>query len=145
MTIARATVPDPHLNLVHEREIEVPQDRVWVAWAKPEHVSQWFTPAPRTVTKCEIDLRPGGLFRTIMRSPEGREFPNVGCSLEVVPIERLVSTDGLLPGDPPPLKPFFTAIVTLEPIRSGTRYTATALHRDEAGKRRHEELGFRSG
>jgi uncharacterized protein YndB with AHSA1/START domain len=35
--------------------------------------------------------------------------------------------------------------VTLEPRGTGTRYTATAIHRDEAGRRRHEEMGFHAG
>ena len=50
------------------------------AWTTPEHLKKWFTPAPWTTVDCEIDLRPGGIFRTVMRSPEGQEFPNVGCS-----------------------------------------------------------------
>jgi uncharacterized protein YndB with AHSA1/START domain len=47
---------------------------------------------------CEIDLRPGGIFRTTMRSPEGEEFPNFGCYLEVIPNEQLIWTNALQPG-----------------------------------------------
>ena len=54
-------------------------------------------------------------------------------------------TDALLPGYRPSANPFFTAIVTLEPQGSRTRYTAMAIHRDEAGRKRHEEMGFRDG
>lgn len=145
MTRPRPWQPDPRLDLVLERVIDVPPNLVWMAWTKPEHVSRWFTPAPWTVADCEIDLRPGGIFRTVMRSPDGKEFPNVGCYLEVVPIERLVWTDALLPGYRPSQTPFFTAVITLEPQGAGTRYTATAIHRDEAGRQRHEEMGFREG
>lgn len=137
--------PDPKLDLVLERVIDVPRELVWTAWTTPEHVSKWFTPAPWTVADCEIDLRPGGVFRTVMRSPDGQEFPNVGCYLEVVPNERLVWTDALLPGYRPSEEPFFTAILTLEPAGDGTRYTAVAVHRDEAGRKRHEEMGFHEG
>jgi uncharacterized protein YndB with AHSA1/START domain len=35
--------------------------------------------------------------------------------------------------------------VTLEPVGNGTRYTAMAIHRDEAGRKRHEEMGFHDG
>ena len=80
-----------------------------------------------------------------MRSPDGKEFPNVGCYLEVVPNERLVWTDALLPGYRPSENPFFTAIVTLEVEGTGTKYTAIAIHRDEAARKRHEEMGFHSG
>jgi len=145
MTRPRPWQPDPRLDLVLERVVDVPPNLVWMAWTKPEHVSRWFTPAPWTVADCEIDLRPGGIFRTVMRSPDGKEFPNVGCYLEVVPIERLVWTDALLPGYRPSQTPFFTAVISLEPQGTGTRYTATAIHRDEAGRQRHEEMGFREG
>lgn len=145
MTRPRPWQPDPRLDLVLERVVDVAPNLVWMAWTKPEHVSRWFTPAPWTVADCEIDLRPGGIFRTVMRSPDGKEFPNVGCYLEVVPIERLVWTDALLPGYRPSQTPFFTAVITLEPQGTGTRYTATAIHRDEAGRKRHEEMGFREG
>jgi uncharacterized protein YndB with AHSA1/START domain len=145
MTPSSLPKPDPKLDLVLERVIDVPRALVWTAWTRPEHVKKWFTPAPWTVTDCEIDLRPGGIFRTVMRSPEGEEFPNVGCFLEVVPNERLVWTDALLPGYRPSENPFFTAIVTMEPHGKGTRYTAIAIHRDEAGRRKHEEMGFHDG
>ena len=44
---------------------------------------------------CEIELRPGDMFRTVMHSPEGRDFPNVGCYLETVRPEKLVWTTAL--------------------------------------------------
>lgn len=145
MTPSRGWKPDPSLDLVLERVVDVPRELVWAAWTRPEHVRKWFTPAPWTVSDCEIDLRPGGIFRTVMRSPEGKEFPNIGCFLEVVPNERLVWTDALLPGYRPAENPFFTAIIALEPHGSGTRYIATAIHRDEAGRKKHEEMGFHQG
>jgi uncharacterized protein YndB with AHSA1/START domain len=66
---------DPRLDLLLQRVVDVPPELVWAAWTKPEHVKKWFTPAPWTTVDCEIDLRPGGIFRTVMRSPEGQEFP----------------------------------------------------------------------
>lgn len=72
MTPSLVLQPDPRLDLVLERIIDVPRDLVWAAWTKPEHVCKWFTPAPWTVTDCEIDLRPGGIFRTVMRRRRGR-------------------------------------------------------------------------
>ena len=145
MTSSRIATPDPRLDLVLERTIEVPPELVWVAWTEPEHVKQWFTPRPWTVVECEIDLRPGGIFRTVMRSPDGQTFPNVGCYLEIVPNERLVWTDALLPGYRPSESPFFTAVITLEPEGNRTRYTATAMHRDTEGRERHEAMGFHDG
>ncbi|MEX2445944.1 MAG: SRPBCC family protein [Dehalococcoidia bacterium] len=136
---------NPALDLVLEREVEVPPEKLWAAWTQPEHVKHWFTPAPWQTVDCEIDLRPGGQFHTVMRSPEGEEFPNDGCYLEVVPNERLVFTDALLPGYRPATEPFFTAVVLFEPTATGTKYTAIAIHRDEAGRAQHEEMGFLEG
>jgi uncharacterized protein YndB with AHSA1/START domain len=145
MTRALAFQPDPRLDLVLQREIDVSPDLVWAAWTQPEHIAKWFAPAPWTITECELDLRPGGMIRFTMRSPEGQDFPNVGCYLEVTPKERLVWTDALLPGYRPSEKPFFTAVITMEPKGTGTRYTAIAIHRDEETRKQHEEMGFHEG
>ncbi len=136
---------DPKLDLLLERDIDVPPDLVWTVWTTPKHLRHWFVPKPWTITDCEIDLRPGGVFRTTMRSPEGQEFPNSGCYLEVAPNQRLVFTDAMLPGFRPSQNPFFTAVLSLEPKGSGTRYTAIAIHRDEDGRKKHEEMGFHRG
>lgn len=136
---------DPKLDLVLERDIDVPRELVWKAWTTPKHLREWFTPRPWTVVDCELDVRPGGIFRTVMRSPEGEEFPNVGCYLDVVPQERLVFTDALLPGFRPAGKGFMTGIVTMESKGTGTRYKAMALHNDEAARKQHEEMGFHQG
>lgn len=145
MTALSLWQPDPRLDLILERVVDVPPNLVWEAWTKPEHLREWFTPAPWTVSDCEVDLRPGGIFRTTMRSPEGQDFPNTGCYLEIVPIERLVFTDTLLPGYRPAENPFFTAILTFEPAGQGTRYTALVRHRDAAGRKKHEDMGFHNG
>ncbi|MEH6461154.1 SRPBCC family protein [Chitinimonas sp. JJ19] len=138
--------PDPKLDLVLEREIDVPRELVWAAWTQAEHIPHWFTPAPWTVSHCEIDLRPGGMFSTTMRSPEGQDYPNIGCYLEVVPCQRLVWTDALLPGYRPAAEPFMSAMLLLDELAGGrTRYRAVAIHRDVAGRQRHEEMGFHQG
>jgi len=140
---------DPRLDLVLERVIDVPRELVWRAWTTPELLKRWFTPAPYRTSECEIDLRPGGVFRNVITSPEGENFPYVGCYLEVVPNERLVWTIALLPGfRPAPIVndvPQFTAILTLTPEGAGTRYRVVAKHRDEASSRKHDEMGFQDG
>jgi len=136
---------DPKLDLVLEREIDVPVELVWKAWTTPKHLREWFVPKPWTITVCEMDLRPGGIFSTTMRSPEGEEFPNLGCYLEVVPNERLIFTDTLLPGYRPSPKPFFTAVLQLAPNGAGTRYTAIAIHGNEETRKNHEDMGFHHG
>ncbi|WP_342643856.1 SRPBCC family protein [Rhodoligotrophos ferricapiens] len=136
---------DPKLDLVIEREIDVPVELVWKAWTTPEHLRQWFVPKPWTIASCELDLRPGGMFSTVMRSPDGQEYPNLGCYLEVTPNERLIFTDTLLPGYRPSPKPFFTAVLELARQGSGTKYTAIAIHGNDATRKSHEEMGFFDG
>lgn len=137
--------PDPRLDLVLERTVDIPRQLVWAAWTQAEHLKHWFTPAPWTTVDCEIDLRPGGIFRAVMRSPEGQEHVHVGCYLEVIENERLVWTDALGPGFRPSMQPFVTAVITLESLGSGTQYTAIARHGDEATRVKHEEMGFTQG
>ena len=140
--------PNPKLDLVLERVVDVPRDLVWEAWTQPEHVKAWFTPRPWRTLDCEIDLQPGGIFRTVMQGPDGgAEVNNVACYLEVVPSERLVWTDALLPGWRPADGARFgmTAVIAMESLGRQTRYTATALHRDEASRKRHEDMGFLNG
>ena len=137
---------DPKLDLAIERIIDVPRELVWKAWTMPEHLRHWFTPKPWFVAECEVDLRPGGTFRTLMRSPEGEESLINGCYLEVIPNERLVWTDALLPGFRPSTNPFITGVLLLEPHgKGGTRYTAMAIHRDQETRDNHEKMGFYDG
>jgi uncharacterized protein YndB with AHSA1/START domain len=105
----------------------------------------WFCPLPWKTIDCEIDLRPGGIFRTTMLSPEGKEFPNFGCYLEVVKHERLTWTDALQPGYRPSANPFFTGILTFEDHEGGTKYVARALHKNDADRKKHEDMGFEQG
>jgi len=136
---------NPELDLVLERVVDVSPELIWKVWTEAEHLKNWFVPAPWTISECELDLRLGGMCRTVMRSPEGQEFPNLGCYLEIVPNQKLVFTDALLPGFRPSEKPFFTAMVLLEKVENGTKYTAIAMHRDAEGRKQHEEMGFAEG
>jgi len=92
-----------------------------------------------------MDLVPGGATETVMESPEGQQFPNSGCILEVVPGRKLVFTDALKAGFRPSENPFMTAVVEIIPEGNGTRYRATAMHKDEETKKKHEEMGFHEG
>lgn len=151
MSLPDGFTPDPDRDLVLTREIDVPPDAVWRAWTEPERLKQWFTPRPWETTECEIELRPGGIFRTQMRGPDGEVGGGTGCYLEVVPNERLIWTGALGPGfrpnpkDDMPIDMTFTAIIAMEPTATGTRYTAAVMHADAAGAQQHEEMGFFDG
>jgi uncharacterized protein YndB with AHSA1/START domain len=138
---------DPTLDLVLEREVDVPPHLVWAAWTTPEHVKAWFAPKPYETSECEIDLRPGGIFRTVMRSPEGETMGGgAGCFLEVVENRRLVWTGAMGPGFRPVATDLpFTAVITMEPSGSGTKYRAVAVHGSPETRERHDKMGFLEG
>lgn len=139
---------DDELDLRFERIVDIKPELVWAAWTQPEHLVHWFTPAPWKTIACEIDLRPGGKFNSVMQSPEGQEFPNVGCYLEVVENKRLVWTSELGPGFRPKPKTDelgMTAIISLEPAGEGTKYGAVVLHHSVEDRKKHEDMGFEHG
>ena len=142
---AAGSAGDPR-ELVLERILQAPRDRIWRCWTEPALLRQWFAPAPWTVARAEVDVRPGGASHIVMRSPEGQEFPNDGIYLDVVPGERLVFTDAYTRAWVPSPKPFFTGILTLEDAGPGrTRYVARALHWSVSDCETHAKLGFHEG
>lgn len=147
MTFTPYTI-NPELDLELIRDVPVSAEAVFAAWTTPDSVKQWFAPRPYSITVCEIDLRPGGGFRTAMNSPEGEElFDSTGCYLEIIPNERLVWTDALTSGFRPVPSPMpFTAMLELTPNQSGgCQYRAIAIHQDPEGKSQHESMGFHDG
>lgn len=140
-------------DLVLERLLDAPRDRVWKAWTTPEHLKRWWAPRPYETPECEMDLRPGGAFYTKMTGPDGFEESGTGCFLEIVEGEKLVWTSALGEGyrpnelDATGCGAFpFTAIVTLEDAGEGrTRYRAVAMHANQADRDTHEQMGFDDG
>lgn len=143
--------PNPDLDLVLERVVDVPPELLFKAWTTPKHLMPWFCPKPYATVACEIDLRPGGQFFAQMVDPDGNKLPTEpGCYLEVVPNRKLVWTSALGPGyrphDAAAAPWFFTAVLTFEPHGDGgCKYTATAMHSTKAHAQSHEQMGFSHG
>jgi uncharacterized protein YndB with AHSA1/START domain len=72
------------------RTFDFPRGVVFRAWSDTSMVTQWFTPRPLTTTACRVDLRAGGEFFLVMRTPDGQEVPMDGRFTEVVPEEKIV-------------------------------------------------------
>jgi uncharacterized protein YndB with AHSA1/START domain len=132
-------------ELVLTRLIDAPREKLYRAWTDPELLKQWFAPKPWTTPVVELDVRPGGSGLFVMRSPEGQDMPNHGTYLEVVPNERLVSTDAFTRAWEPSAKPFMLLIVTFEDEGGKTRYTARVRHWTVEDKEAHEKMGFHEG
>ena len=127
------------------RVIDAPRQKIFRAWTEPALLVQWWGPHGMTTPECEMDLWVGGQFRTLMRAPDGSEYPTLGVFLEIVAPRRLVFTDAFVPGWIPSGKAFMTAEVLLEEESGKTRYTARALHWTEEGRQAHEAMGFHEG
>jgi uncharacterized protein YndB with AHSA1/START domain len=132
-------------ELVLTRLINAPREKVYRAWTDPELLKQWFAPKPYTTPVVEIDVRPGGSAYFVMRGPDGKDLPNRGVYLEVVPNERLVSTDAYVKAWEPSEKPFMTLILTFGDAGGKTRYTARVRHWTVADRETHEKMGFHEG
>ncbi|MBI2738674.1 MAG: SRPBCC family protein [Rhodospirillales bacterium] len=132
-------------ELVLTRLINAPREKVYRAWTDPELLKQWFAPKPYTTPVVEVDVRPGGSAYFVMRGPDGKDLPNHGVYLEVVPNEKLVSTDAYVKAWEPSEKPFMTLILTFEDEGGKTRYTARVRHWTVADREAHEKMGFHEG
>jgi uncharacterized protein YndB with AHSA1/START domain len=139
---------NPKLDFAIARFIDAPARLVWEALTKPEHLKEWYMPRPwGRVSRAEIDLRPGGIISIDIATEDGLDSPNLGCVLDVIPMERVVWTSMLFPGYRPAVFDDIpiTAIMTMEAAGTGTRYVFTALHRNEADFAANKSSGFYEG
>jgi uncharacterized protein YndB with AHSA1/START domain len=81
------------------RVFDAPRALVFKAWTDPKHVAQWWGPQCFTNPVCEMDARPGGALRIVMRAPDGGEYPMKGVFREVIAPERLVFTNTAVDND----------------------------------------------
>ena len=75
---------DPDTDLKLERVVDAPRDLLWLCWTTPEHIKNFFIPAPHKVTECDLDLRVGGRFNTVFEV-DGQRMDNRGVFLEIDP------------------------------------------------------------
>lgn len=89
----RITTPsDREINMT--RDFNAPRALVWDAMTRPELLKRWFGVfSGWSLAVCDIDLRVGGSYRYLWRGPDGAEMGMRGVYREVVPHERIVSTE----------------------------------------------------
>ena len=76
-----------------ERVFDAPRERVFAVYTDPELIPEWWGPRGTTATVDEMDVRPGGRWRFLIRNSDGSEVPAMhGTYREVTPPERLVQT-----------------------------------------------------
>lgn len=137
---------NPELDLTISRVIRAPRSLVWSAWTDPSSFEQWWIPEPARCRVVEMELRPGGAFVTQISENGGDFMPHLsGCFLAVDDAERIVFTNALVGGWRPAEQPFMTAIITLRDHPDGTDYVANVMHKNNADRNMHEEMGFYDG
>ena len=90
--MATVTLPTDEEILI-TREFDAPRDLVYKAWTTPELVKRWWSGHRGEVTQAEIDLRVGGSWRYVMIANGGFEVAFHGAYREIVPNERIVTTE----------------------------------------------------
>jgi uncharacterized protein YndB with AHSA1/START domain len=75
------------------RVFDAPRSMVFDSWTKPELLKRWLVRSGWTFPICEIDLKVGGKYRWVWRSPDGKEMGMGGVYREIVRPERIVATE----------------------------------------------------
>jgi uncharacterized protein YndB with AHSA1/START domain len=89
---ATVTLPTDEQILI-TRDFDAPRHLVYEAWTTPELVKRWWNAKRGEVTLAEIDLRVGGTWRYVMVTDDGLEVAFHGEYREIIPNERIVSTE----------------------------------------------------
>lgn len=137
-------------EFVITRVLNAPRELVFKVWTEPKHIEQWWGPKGFTTRVDEIDLRPGGTWRYVMCSPDGTEYPVKGVFREVVPPERIVTSDEFDEGFEQLVKAdlpsgIIVATAIFEDLGDKTRLTLRIMHPTAEDRRKHEEMGVIAG
>ncbi len=137
---ATVTLPNDTQILI-TREFNAPAHLVYKAWTTPELVKRWWTAELGEATIADIDLRVGGAWRYVMVADGGVETAFHGEYREVVPNERIVSTE-VYEGAPDA-----EAVNTATFAEKDGRTTLTILvqHQNKANRDAHLDYGMESG
>lgn len=133
---------DAARDLSFTRLLNAPRASIWRCWTESALLTQWFCPPPWTVSKADLDTRPGGASLIVMNGPDSEVMPNRGVYLDVVPNERLVFTDAFTQAWLPSQKAFMVGTIEMADQDGKTRYTATVRHWSAEDRDAHEKMGF---
>ena len=133
MTLATDRVPSHEFELV--RLFDAPRDLVFKAWAHKRYVAPWWGVDGATNSRCDLDVRPCGAWRTDMRTASGVVSPNCGFFLEVVTNERLVDNDILDPESVALAGAPRGPIVYTEDVEAGGTKVSLVVRADSAADR----------
>jgi len=137
---ATVSLPEDKQILI-TREFDAPKEAVFKAYTTPELVERWWHANRGEMTICDIDLRVGGSWRYVMATPEGFEVAFHGEYRELVPHERIVTTEVYEP------VPDAEAVDTVEFSEVDCRTTITMVvqHQRKEFRDMHVESGMEDG
>jgi uncharacterized protein YndB with AHSA1/START domain len=122
------------------KTFNVPVKDVWEAWTEPDHLIQWWAPQGMQVNIIEHDFRVGGRWKYMMPMPDGSEFISEGQYLEIVPLQKIVTT-----ADFRPMTENVELHVLFEADGDRTNFTFSVVHQTEEYKLLQEKMGFYNG
>ena len=140
---ATVTLPTDEQILI-TREFDAPKHLVYKAWTTPELVKRWWSANRGEVTIAEIDLRVGGMWRYVMIADGGMEVGFHGVYREIVPNERLVSTE-VYEGIPDAEEHAALDTLTLTEVDGRTTLTILVEHPTKEGRDAHINSGMEDG
>lgn len=106
--------------VVVQRLLPMNRERLFTLWTDPIHLARWWGPAGWRVTRCEVDLRLGGEWRTWLLTARGEERSIGGRYLEIESPQRLVFTWEFPESNPGALPQVTVVTVTFEARGSST-------------------------
>lgn len=140
---AVVTLPEDKQILI-TREFDAPKHLVYEAWTTPDLVRRWWCGERGEMTVAEIDLRVGGRWRYAMVTDDGIEVAFHGEYREIVPNERLVSTEAY-EGIPDPDGNASLNTLTLTEVDGRTTMTVLVEHPTKEGRDMHIASGMEGG
>jgi uncharacterized protein YndB with AHSA1/START domain len=115
MSAVKPYVPgDVEREITLTRVYDAPRALVFKAWTDPQQLARWWGPKMFTNPVCEVDARPGGKLRIVMRAPDGNDYPMRGVFQEVVVPERLVFTNIAVDAQDQPIIEGLTTVLFAE-------------------------------
>ncbi len=90
MSIKQQVMDAGSAVLVMTRTFDASPQAVFAAWTEPAHLARWWSCPGGKIVETTVDLRIGGIFRQVMRLPDGEEIACQGEFVEIEPPSRIV-------------------------------------------------------
>jgi len=139
-------------EIVITREFAAPRQLVWDVWTQPKHIEKWFGPKGFDTRVDKLDFKVGGSSAYVMIGPDGTEYPSNGVFKEIVPIEKIVTTDEFGEGVEKiealknvDLPQGMVSTFLFDDLGARTKLTIITAHPTVEDREKHEAMGVVDG